>query len=363
MPLFPYRHNQKGMALLITLSIITLCITVAMELNRRTRSALLSAAFHQKEYQLYQMASAGLHVAMALLIKDKADSQIDSVQEDWANQDKISEFIKEIFLEEGRLELEISDESGRIQLNALVTYPDGRNFNAPQLNLWHRFLEYFQNQQQDEEQPQNEDSHPAAITNSIKDWIDTGDDDAVTGLSGAESEYYQSLDPPYDSRNGPFRHPDELLRVKGITPELYHGKEDLPGIRDSITIHGMGGNGSNPEIFDGKININTAPLPVLVALLPPGYEDVAEALVTFRSEMEALQFVHNLSDSQWYKGVPGLSDVDIDPKILKTSSDVFRIRSSAVMATATITLTAIVKREQVAQTGKWHCRIINQFQN
>ncbi len=41
------------------------------------------------------------------------------------------------------------------------------------------------------------------IINSLKDWLDSGDDDAITGLSGAESDYYEGLEPPYSCKNGP----------------------------------------------------------------------------------------------------------------------------------------------------------------
>jgi general secretion pathway protein K len=356
---FIYHQNQKGMAILITLSFISLCITAALELNRRTRSSMVATAVHRDSYRLYQIANSGLHIAMALLVKDKMESQIDSVQEDWSNQDKIGELLQEMPLKEGQVEIAITDESGRIQLNALVTYPNRRSFNNPQFILWQRYLAYIQKQQSKEELQIEEDSQPTAIINSIKDWLDTGDDDAVSGLSGAESDYYQSLDPPYSARNAPFRHPAELLDVKGISPRLFHGDKDVPGLKDSITVHGIGGPGGASLVYDGLININTASLPVLVALLPPGYEDLAENLYEFRKEFEDLQYTHNLSDPKWYKMVPGLGDVDIEANLVKTSSDLFRIVATATIANDQMLLTAVVKRERTAQTGQWRCKIIS----
>jgi len=75
---------------------------------------------------------------------------------------------------------------------------------------------------------------PSAIINSIKDWLDSGDDDAITGLSGAESAYYQDLDPPYPCRNGPFPHLGELALLKGVTAELF---ERYWGYIRSLTIY------------------------------------------------------------------------------------------------------------------------------
>ena len=87
------------------------------------------------------MATSGIHAAMALLAKDRAESDIDSLQEDWANPDKINELLSEIPFDDGTLAVTISDEMGRIQVNALVAFPDSRNFNESQ----HRLLERYFN--------------------------------------------------------------------------------------------------------------------------------------------------------------------------------------------------------------------------
>ena len=57
---------------------------------------------------------------------------------------------------------------------------------------------------------------------AIADWRD-GDNTASPG--GAEAEYYLSLQPPYQPRNGPFQTVRELLMVKGISSELLLGRD------------------------------------------------------------------------------------------------------------------------------------------
>jgi general secretion pathway protein K len=81
----------------------------------------------------------------------------------------------------------------------------------------------------------NEQITPDMIINPIKDWLDSGDDDAITGLTGAENDYYQSLDPPYGARNGPFKHIRELMRVKNITKEMFYSLD----IDNYVTVYGM----------------------------------------------------------------------------------------------------------------------------
>lgn len=58
------------------------------------------------------------------------------------------------------------------------------------------------------------------IAEAILDWLDP--DDAAR-LNGAESDYYSSLEPGYAPRNGPIADLDELLLIRGVTPELLYG--------------------------------------------------------------------------------------------------------------------------------------------
>jgi hypothetical protein len=58
------------------------------------------------------------------------------------------------------------------------------------------------------------------IADAILDWLDA---DSMPREYGAEQEYYMGLDPPYMPRNGPIGSLDELLQVRGITPELLYG--------------------------------------------------------------------------------------------------------------------------------------------
>ena len=76
-----------------------------------------------------------------------------------------------------------------------------------------------------------------AITDSILDWRDKDDEHR---LNGAESDYYGGLPRPYVAKNARFDSIEELLLVKGVTPELFYGEsEDVPsGLRDLFTVFG-----------------------------------------------------------------------------------------------------------------------------
>lgn len=350
--------NRRGIALLVTLSVMTLLVATALEYNRRARFTLVAAAAGRDHVTMSQMAAAGVHAAMAILVKDKADNTTDSVLDDWADPEKIEEVLKDFPFEDGILTISIHDETAKIQVNALVNYPDTRQFNESQRTLWERFLQFYADRKELKLDLRG-DSEPAAIINSLKDWLDSGDDDAITGLSGAETSYYEGLQPPYPARNGPVPDLSDLLLVKGITPELYFGTSQLPGISNFLTVHGAAPGEGTGITFPGRINIATAELPVLFALLPAENEDLAEALDELRREIVSGKQTVDLNDPNWFRQVPGLAELKLDPKLITTTSDLFRVESTAAVADATTTVTAVLQRVQAPNTGRWTCRILD----
>jgi general secretion pathway protein K len=346
--------GNRGIALLITISVTTILVAAALEYNRRARFAIISTAAVRDHLTMSNMADSGVYAAMALLVKDRSESDFDSLQEDWANPEKIDEILQEISFEKGKLSVTITDELSKIQVNALVLFPDSRGFNQSQIMLWDRLLRFIGNEEQ-----LKEDSDPVAIVNSVKDWLDSGDDDATTGLSGAESNYYEDLDPPYAGRNGPIPDLNELLLIKGITPELYYGKGETPGLSHHMTVHGMTLGAGTAFNWPGRININTADLPVLAALLGIENEEMAQSLYDFRQEIVAGKDVHDFSSTKWYKNIPGFGDIAIDPKLISVSSDVFRIESEAATSNIKTSVIAVVQRVKSPQSGKWTCKVLS----
>jgi DNA uptake protein ComE-like DNA-binding protein len=61
-----------------------------------------------------------------------------------------------------------------------------------------------------------------SIADAILDWIDSDD---TPRTSGAEQDYYSSLNPPYKPRNGPLQSIEELLLVRDVTPTLLFGAD------------------------------------------------------------------------------------------------------------------------------------------
>ena len=350
----PILKNNSGIALLMVLTVITLLITTALELNRRARSSVTATMVLRDQVTLTQMASSGIQMAMAILVKDKNETEIDTVQEDWADPEKIADFLSVLDFDQGTVSISIQDELAKVQINALVQFPEGKEFNEPQRLLWTGLLQNMV----DQDTEALEDIEPVEIINSVKDWLDSNDNDAITGLTGAESDYYEGLEQPYPCKNGPFSHLDELLKVKGITPEFLNGFGGIQGLGRYITVYGATDAGNNTFTYDGKININTAELPVIAALLPEGNEEFAIAIYEYRQEKEDENFVNPL-DGDWYMNCPGCKDSGIKKNLITTKSDIFRIQASATLHDIKTEINAVVRREKQKKSGKYHCKILS----
>lgn len=348
------RQHQKGMAILVTIAVVTVLIAVVLEMNRKVRSAVVATATSRDLTRLSEAAAAGVHLAMALLVKDKYASDIDSMQEEWADPERLAAIVDELPLEGIKLRLAVSDELSRIQVNALVNFPTGNQFNEKQRLLWERFLEYMARQAEDDAEIETD-----AVINAVKDWIDRGDDDAISGLSGAESDYYEGLEPPYRCKNAPMAHLGELDFVKDLTPEVLDGIGVRPGLRRFLTVYGLNPEAGAPLAYSGKININTAELSVLTALLPVEHEDLAQSILEYREARADEAFVNDLDAANWYKQAPGCGDLTIDAELITTASDLFRIEAAAVREEIKMEVAAVVQREKEPKSGKWTCKVLS----
>ena len=83
-------------------------------------------------------------------------------------------------------------------------------------------------------------SSPETIIGSILDWMNPNES---AGFSGAKSDYYLHLNPPYYCKNGPIDDISELLLIKGITPEIYWGSNST-----SHSVSGFSNMAAAPSI-------------------------------------------------------------------------------------------------------------------
>ena len=129
-------------------------------------------------------------------------------------------------------------------------------------------------------------SDASAIHAALTDWKDR--DDTPTAGGGAEStDYYLRQDPPYRAKNGPIDDIAELLKIKGITPELYYGAAPTaPGVRGPVPTAEAGGPHGLVDLFcalsSAQVNINTASEAVLQVVLR-GDANLARQIIQIRA--------------------------------------------------------------------------------
>ncbi len=319
-PIRKFLKDDRGVALILTILVISLIVALTLQFNTFTRCDLQAAANMRDGIRLRCVARSGFNYALGVLAKDKLESSIDTLHEDWADPETLSGNSAAMF-SEGRFEAKVSDHSGRIQINKLIK-SDG-TYNNVQRDLLIKFLQL----------PEFglEEGTAVNIVNAIKDWIDS-DNDVTEGPGyGAENSYYQGLENPYACRNRPLDYIEDLIPVRGMTNNLFHGNGEKPGISRYLSPHG-----------DGKININTAEPLVLKALSEYILDqDRVEDWLEYRENKK-----NDLSD---YKKYPGLSDMTQEQKnransLLTTRSTYFEIRSDGFKGSMIKRVTGITER-------------------
>ena len=171
-----------------------------------------------------------------------------------------------------RYGVRVSDEGGLISLN------DAASEKPPTLlrHVIKNLLGYGGTAGMD----RHADAALGTVVDSIVDWHD---DDDEQGNNGAESRFYLDREPSYPAKNSDFDSIEELLLVRGVTPELFYGSDGVPGLKDIFTPY-IRTNGEHP-----KVNIRRAPAAVLQALLGIDAEEVA-ALIELREEQDPAVF-------------------------------------------------------------------------
>lgn len=308
--------ESSGFALILTILVISLLVALTLQFNVSMRADLYGAANLRDGTKLACIAKSGVNLACAVLFKDALDSKVDSLTEAWADSKTLSS-ASALMFEQGRFEVQITDHSGRIQINQLVD-KEGK-YNPKQKDLISRFLSSAEFGLDAQE--------VGNLLDALKDWIDP--DNEVTGF-GEESSYYQALQVAYSCRNGPMEYLEELLLVKGITRELFYGTQEKPGISHYLTVYG-----------DGKININTAAPLVLGSLSDQLDQEMIQDMVVYREDEQ-----NDLKDLTWYKKVPGISDVTIDPELVTTASTYFEITSNAIKEAMSKRVKSMIDRKE-----------------
>jgi general secretion pathway protein K len=103
------------------------------------------------------------------------------------------------------------------------------------------------------------------IVDSILDWRSPSS--AQARANGAKDDYYQSLNPAYHCKNANFDTIEELLLVRGVTPDYFYGHPERDQDGNIVYLHGLSQCLTVYESGRGlsTINVNFANLAVLLS--------------------------------------------------------------------------------------------------
>jgi general secretion pathway protein K len=235
--------DERGFALLAVILVLALLSVVVTEFAFTMRLEASMVRSYRDAVLGRNLAEAGIQQA---ILETLNESNVHGLDEDGqivfytipagSTQLKRLDSLprKDVALGAGTFSYRITDEERRL------------NVNAGQRDRFDRLLLQLKVDKQERD----------IVLDSIDDWRDTND---TAKANGAENDYYLKLPVPYTARNGNFQDTAELLQVRGITPEMYYGKEGAPGLQELVTARSR-----------GNVNLNTAPREVLAAV---GFSD------------------------------------------------------------------------------------------
>lgn len=264
--------SQRGIALLTILVMVALATILAATIAKRQTNTSENTGYLMRQDQSLLYAKSAEAFFSELLIQDSDNGgNIDHLQENWAKP------MPAFPVEDGFVSGRLLDESGKFNLNNLLKADGSVDDSA---RRW--FEKLLQRV-----------GLAAELSQAVIDWQDA--DDETTGAMGAESNYYQGLDPSYLASNTKFHQVEELKLVRGFEGKNY----DL--IAPYVT--------ALPEAT--KININTA-APLLLASIDPKIDvkTVEQELKVKQAELTYFNSVEDLWKLNAFSGIEPQNKTD-----------------------------------------------------
>jgi len=268
------RRERTGFVVVVVLCMVMMLGVLLLGFNYKSRVNLRAVDDFRKSEQALNCARAGLNITIAI-IRDTNDIHTNKTLLNLLSEEKT------FAVGDGECSTTITEENGRLNVNLLKD--KGGRLDQTRTEQLLRLIDLLNRERAGH-------SHIGyGLVPSIIDWTDS--DDQVTCLPfikhenlGAESGYYSKLQVPYRCKNALLDTTEELLLVKGITPEVFDR------ICDYVTVYG-----------DGRININCASRRV-IECLSEKMDAVLAQMIIDRRELKPFDSITELRD------VPGMTD-------------------------------------------------------
>jgi type II secretory pathway component PulK len=238
------RSGEEGVILIALLWILTALAVIAMSFSRESFVEVAAARNLRDTAVGYYAARGGIAFTAFQLIQRRLYPPVRQLELP-GPPDPLDLGIVRGTSGDGDYEVEIQDESGKINVNfvmeeQLKALMEALGIGSPDADV---------------------------IVDSIMDWKDA---DNLRRDNGAEDDYYQTLNPPYKAKNGRIDTVEELLLLRGVSKEYFYGRtQKMP---DGSLVHRPGlWNCFTVYSTTNRVNVNFAPLEVLLSVpgMPP----------------------------------------------------------------------------------------------
>jgi len=299
------RTRQSGIAAITAVLIVAVAASAAAVMLAQQSATLDQARLIASRAQADQYALAGLDWARGVLLQDlQSAGSVDSLDEGWAQP------IVGLPVERAMVAGAIADEQGKFNLNNLVNAA-GQKSDADFL-VFQRLLASL--------------GVSPELAQAVLDWIDA--DDELSGNAGAEDAYYLGLPRPYRAANAPMAQVEELYRVRGFDAATIAKLKPYVTALDRGTL----------------VNVNTAPAPVLAAVLGDkvGADQVARLVA--RRKAQALRTTSEVAT---------IVGADVGPalQMLDVKSGFYSVLVQVNQDDVQLSIEALVKRTAAATGG------------
>jgi general secretion pathway protein K len=288
--------TQQGVALIIALLVVSFATLLAVAMTTRLQLDIARTANIIQGDQAYLYTLAGESWAKRILFRDGKNTTIDSLNEVWATS------LLPLPLPGGVIQVQLEDLQSRFNLNNLVNN-DQPNWAA--ITVLQRLLTIL--------------DLPPELAAVVVDWIDSNNEPQLP--NGAEENTYLAKTPAYRTANRPLRSPSELRLLAGFDTDSY--RKLLPYVTTLLT----------PTL----ININTASLPILRAVVTDLSEVNAQAIIATRQN----QPFNSLPDFLVHEALAGLK---VETNNLAVSSQYFLFTASVQIGRGKAQLSSILHR-------------------
>lgn len=297
--------NQRGAVLLLVLVVVALLSAILTDWAFSTLVDLRLTETFRDGNRAYYLARGGVEVGRQLLRIDT--NGYDAPTELWGVG--IPAYPVD---EDASVTIRIIDEDGRFNLNQIYNSV-GRNTVTTMNDRLVRLMTSL------------DIANSADLCEALIDWIDEDNS------GSAESPWYRSLNPPREVKNAPLDTVDELLLIKGFTPEIVGKLAPFVTVATVADASGV-----------IKINLNTAPPELLVAWDPSLSATDIEPLL-LRRESKPLETMIDVRDALGGASSPTYISLNPAGNFVLTSQ-FYRVTAEAQIGDGKRTVEALIQK-------------------